>query len=267
MLGSYGDYDWRPNFSKVTIPVLVVHGDLDAFPLEGSREWVAGRPNGRLLVFPGAGHWLQYERQKPLVAALDRFFKGGWPERAEALVGAGSGAGSSAAALADSFSTVIANRVELDIAAPASLVWSFLPSLRQRPRMERVPQNGLLDQFGARFDVIFRDSLGTVTRHDRVEVLHWEPGVRYTAHVNYLPPAGPIDIIYNVDLRETGGITHMVMNSYATLKLPDPGTDAGRVAATATERQTAQTAVEKGYQALKADIEYAAAKRSPPGDR
>ncbi len=79
MLGSYGDYDWRPDFGKVTIPQLVIHGDRDNFPLHGSREWVAGRPNARLLVFPGAGHWLQYERPDRLVEAIDQFLRGRWP--------------------------------------------------------------------------------------------------------------------------------------------------------------------------------------------
>ena len=159
---------------------------------------------------------------------------------------------------ADSFVVTVANRVVLDIAAPAALVWSFLPGLRQRPNMEKVSVNGLTDEFGARFDTIFRDSTGKITRHDRIEVMHWEPGVRYTAHVTYLPPAGGIDIIYNVDLRETGGTTHFVMDSYSTVKLPDPGTETARVASLAARRKEWQDAVEKGYQTLKGDIETAA---------
>ena len=35
---------------------------------------------------------------------------------------------------ADSFVVTVANRVVLDIAAPAALVWSYLPGLRKRPR-------------------------------------------------------------------------------------------------------------------------------------
>ncbi len=109
---------------------------------------------------------------------------------------------------ADSITATIASRVVLDIAAPASLVWSFLPSIRKRPNMEKVSLNGLTDQFGARFDTIFKDNAGKVTRHDRIEVLHWEPGVRYVALVTYLPPAEPVTIVSNVDLKESGGITH-----------------------------------------------------------
>ena len=74
------------------------------------------------------------------------------------------GAGSTRA---DSTLVTVANRVVLDIKAPALLVWSFLPGIRRRPNLEKVVLNGLSDQFGSRFDTIYRDSAGTVTRHDR----------------------------------------------------------------------------------------------------
>ena len=85
MFVSLGDYDWRPDIPKVTVPILYVHGDRDTFPLDGSREWAAGRPNARLLVLPGAGHWLQYERPVELIRALERFLEGGWPAGSEAV--------------------------------------------------------------------------------------------------------------------------------------------------------------------------------------
>lgn len=167
------------------------------------------------------------------------------------------------ASMTDSVRATFVNRVVLDIAAPASLVWSFLPSIRKRPNMEKVVLNGLSDQFGSRFDTIFKDSAGKVTRHDRIEVLHWEPGVRYVAHVTYLPPAPPISIVYNVDLKESGGITHFVMDSYSTEMTPEAGTEAERVARLAAQRQEFQDGVVKGYQALKADIEAAARRPAP----
>ena len=74
------------------------------------------------------------------------------------------------------------------------------------------------------------EETGKVTRHDRIEVLHWEPGVRYVALVTYLPPAEPVTIVYNVDLKESGGITHFVMDSYSTAKLKVEGTESERVA-------------------------------------
>lgn len=163
-----------------------------------------------------------------------------------------------AVAAADSFVAVISNRVVLEIKAPASLVWSFLPSIRKRPGMEKVPLNGVTDQVGARFDTIFRDSTGKITRHDRLEVLHWEPGVRYAANVSYLPPAPPLSIVYNVDLRESGGITHFVMDAYATVRLPDPGTAEGRLAAYIADQRQSQESTAQAYEGLKRDIEAAA---------
>lgn len=161
-------------------------------------------------------------------------------------------------AAADSIAVTVANRVVLDIAAPAALIWRYLPSLRERPNMERVSLNGLTDQFGARFDTIFRDSTGAVTRHDRIEVLHWEPGTRYVALVTYLPPAEPITIVYNVDLHESGGTTHFVMDSYSTVKFPNSRSEPERVARLAAQRQEWQVAVVRGYEALKREIEAAA---------
>lgn len=80
VMGSFGDWDWRPDIARLAMPLLVIHGDRDTFPLDGSREWVAGKADARLLVLPGAGHWLQYERPKELLAAIDAFLDGRWPE-------------------------------------------------------------------------------------------------------------------------------------------------------------------------------------------
>ncbi len=161
-------------------------------------------------------------------------------------------------AAADSFQAVLANRVVLDIKAPAMVVWSFLPSIRQRPNAEKVPLNGVTDQAGGRFDMIFRDSTGKVVRHDRLEVLDYEPGERYAAHITYLPPASPMQIVYNVDMRESAGITHFVMDAFATVWLPDPGSDAERVALYTMRRKEFQEATSKGYAGLKDEVEAAA---------
>lgn len=187
-----------------------------------------------------------------------------WLVAGAALVFPASARGQSSPAVPDTLSTIVANRVVLDIAAPPHLIWSFLPSIRQRPNMEVVSLNGLRDQFGSRFDTIFRDSTGKVTRHDRVEVLHWEPGNRYTALVTYLPPAEPITIVYNVDLRAQAGSTHFVMDSYATVRVASGGTEAERVARLAAQRAEFQSAVLKGYESFKKEVEAAAKVSSPP---
>lgn len=80
LLGSFGAFDWRPDLSRVKIPRLVIHGAQDNISLEGNKEWVAGRPEARLLVIEGAGHWPHYERSEQTLRAIDAFLGGQWPE-------------------------------------------------------------------------------------------------------------------------------------------------------------------------------------------
>lgn len=75
-----GEFDWRNDLSRVTVPRLVVHGELDNTPLAGNCEWVHGQPAARLLVVRGAGHWPQYERPDQTLPALRAFLDGRWPE-------------------------------------------------------------------------------------------------------------------------------------------------------------------------------------------
>jgi proline iminopeptidase len=82
---SIDGFDWRADLPKVTIPRLVVHGELDNTPLAANREWAAGQPNARMFVVPGAGHWPQYERPAMVLAALARFLDGEWPEGSVAV--------------------------------------------------------------------------------------------------------------------------------------------------------------------------------------
>jgi pimeloyl-ACP methyl ester carboxylesterase len=85
LLGSLGNYDWRPELSRVGIPRLVIHGERDNIPLEGSKEWVAGQPQARLLLIRGAGHWPHYERPDETLRSIQTFFRGAWPERSVLL--------------------------------------------------------------------------------------------------------------------------------------------------------------------------------------
>jgi hypothetical protein len=161
---------------------------------------------------------------------------------------------------ADSLKVVMANRVEFEVKAPAAVVWSFLPSIRPRPNMTKVVLNGVVDAAGSRFDTIFRDSLGAVVRHDRLEVLHHEPGRRYAANITSLPPGPPMQIVYNVDLEERNGVTHFVMDAFATVWIPDAGSDAARQALYTARRRDFQEATTRAYEGLKLEME-AAAKR------
>lgn len=86
LLGSFGDYDWRPSLSSIEAPRLVIHGSEDPIPLEGNLEWVEGYANARLLVIDQAGHWPFIERPDVLLPAIDRFLNGEWPAGAELVM-------------------------------------------------------------------------------------------------------------------------------------------------------------------------------------
>lgn len=85
LLGSFGQFDWRTDFPKVTIPRLVIHGEADNIPLASSEEWVRGAPNARLMVVKGAGHWPHYEQPQATLPAMAKFLDGEWPAEAKAI--------------------------------------------------------------------------------------------------------------------------------------------------------------------------------------
>lgn len=85
LLGSFGDWDWREELNGIDMPRLVIHGDEEAFPLEGSREWVRGHRNARLLVLPAARHFPFVDRPAAFFSAVNRFLDGEWPAEARAL--------------------------------------------------------------------------------------------------------------------------------------------------------------------------------------
>jgi proline iminopeptidase len=68
LLTALGDYDWRRDVAAIMVPTLIVHGERDPIPLDGSREWNTAIPGSRLLVVPGSGHM-------PFVEAPTLFFR------------------------------------------------------------------------------------------------------------------------------------------------------------------------------------------------
>jgi proline iminopeptidase len=81
LLGSFEGYDWREAAGALTMPRLVVHGRADAFPLEGSREWVPTGSNAQLLVIDHAGHFPFIEQPDLFFPAVDLFLRGEWPRK------------------------------------------------------------------------------------------------------------------------------------------------------------------------------------------
>ena len=74
-------YDWRSLAAGVTAPTLVVHGDADPLPLQGSKEWVQALPHARLVVITGAGHYPHAERPEAFFPAVEAFFAESLPQK------------------------------------------------------------------------------------------------------------------------------------------------------------------------------------------
>ena len=91
VLDKLPEWDWRPRVGKSETPTLTIHGDADRIaPLGGGREWVAILPNARLLALPGVGHLTWAESRAAVLAAVDLFLDGHWPQGAQVVEGSSS---------------------------------------------------------------------------------------------------------------------------------------------------------------------------------
>jgi pimeloyl-ACP methyl ester carboxylesterase len=76
------DFPKEP-FTKLSQPVLTLHGTLDRNAPYGSGvEWASTFRNGRLITVPGGAHQLWLD-DPAIIADIDLFLSGGWPERAQ----------------------------------------------------------------------------------------------------------------------------------------------------------------------------------------
>lgn len=63
--------DYTPQLPSIRTPVLLVHGDRDGgVPVARARAAATALPHGRLVVVPGAGHWVQRDRPDLVLPAL-----------------------------------------------------------------------------------------------------------------------------------------------------------------------------------------------------
>jgi pimeloyl-ACP methyl ester carboxylesterase len=85
LLPSFGDYDHREALHELTVPRLVIHGREDGIPLAGARAWAAGYGQARILVVSPAGHFPFIEQRAIVLAAIDEFLDGRWPEAAQRI--------------------------------------------------------------------------------------------------------------------------------------------------------------------------------------
>jgi len=70
-LQSIGEWDWRNDYQNIDIPVVVITGVRDIFPVENFHEWKAAFPNAQLVLLERAGHYPHVERP-------EEFFRRVW---------------------------------------------------------------------------------------------------------------------------------------------------------------------------------------------
>jgi proline iminopeptidase len=73
ILGSYGDWDLRPQLASLTVPLLVVHGETEAIPMDMVEQWATVMPNASLLKVPNAGHVVYVEQPEMVWPAVETF--------------------------------------------------------------------------------------------------------------------------------------------------------------------------------------------------
>lgn len=85
LFASMGDYDWRDNLRDSTVPRLIIHGREDRIPLEGAKAWATGYAAARLLTLSPSGHFSFIEQKEAVVAAIQMFLAGEWPQDAVSI--------------------------------------------------------------------------------------------------------------------------------------------------------------------------------------
>lgn len=72
------------DFSKVTAPVLTIHGTKDrSAPYGGAREWAMLLPNAQLVSVENAGHAPWIEAPEEVFTSINIFLDGAWPKSAQ----------------------------------------------------------------------------------------------------------------------------------------------------------------------------------------
>jgi proline iminopeptidase len=72
VMASYGDWDLRAALPALHMPVLIVHGEQDAIPIDLVSEWTM-MPRSRLVPVPGAAHFPYAERPEVVWPEVKRF--------------------------------------------------------------------------------------------------------------------------------------------------------------------------------------------------
>lgn len=79
VLESYGAWDLREQLRSLDVPILVVHGEEDAIPMDMVEAWVEAAPHARLLRVPRAAHFSYAERPELVWPEVEAFLAGTAP--------------------------------------------------------------------------------------------------------------------------------------------------------------------------------------------
>lgn len=66
-------YDWRQELGNISVPVLVIHGELDPLPVEVSTQVASTIPAARHVVIPDAGHMPFWEAPDVFFPVVEQF--------------------------------------------------------------------------------------------------------------------------------------------------------------------------------------------------
>lgn len=69
------DYDFYPALNRLNFPVLIIHGMLDALPIQAVEELSAKLPQAELKTFRYCGHFLFIEQPKTFTDTITLFFR------------------------------------------------------------------------------------------------------------------------------------------------------------------------------------------------
>lgn len=84
IMRSLGDWDWREDANRLTMPLLVIGGSADVAP-GAALEWAEYAPNARLLLMDRVGHFPAFENPDEFFRVVDQFLSGEWPAEAETI--------------------------------------------------------------------------------------------------------------------------------------------------------------------------------------
>ena len=76
ILECHAEQQISPQYSKIDIPTLIIHGEMDAIiPLAAAQHTASQIPNASLVTFPGAGHVPSITRPAQLVDTINEWWQ------------------------------------------------------------------------------------------------------------------------------------------------------------------------------------------------